>query len=185
MAQPAEEGAWTVKERVLDALFSVEESNAPYFRKLTLRYGDTDTQLTVLTYPAYPRRPAGQAEVIKYTVEGVEPGHLVQLVQREIVLRRDVTALAIAAKLKVHVSRFPLDEQSVERSLKELSAIRLSPILQTSVAVDDYSRYQLWFDTGQESVHYRLTGPFSTRPQDQLVEWMVSFRAKLPGLLRK
>lgn len=185
LAQSAGEGAWAVKERVLDALFSAEASNAPYFTKLTLRYGDTDTQLTVLTYPAYPRRSAGQAEVIKYTIEGVEPGRLLQLVEKEMARQRDVTAHAVAAKLKVHVSRFPLDEQALEVPMKELSAIRLSPMLQTSVAVDDYSRYQLWFDTGQECVHYELTAPFNTRSQDQLVQWMISFRAKLPGLLKK
>jgi hypothetical protein len=51
------------------------------------------------------------------------------------------------------------------------------------VAVDEYSEYEFWYDTEEESVHYKLTGPFKGDPQDKLVQWMIRFRASVPELV--
>jgi hypothetical protein len=52
------------------------------------------------------------------------------------------------------------------------------------IALDEYSTYEFWYSDGQESVHYRLAGPFNGDPQDKLVRWMIKFRASVPELLK-
>jgi hypothetical protein len=86
--------------------------------------------------------------------------------------------------LNVDVKHSPIKYEALDRFLKELNAIRISPKLASRVAVDEYSEYEFWYDGGQESVHYRLVGPFKGTSQDRLVEWMIRFRSSVPGLLQ-
>jgi hypothetical protein len=51
------------------------------------------------------------------------------------------------------------------------------------IAVDEYSEYEFWYTGGQESVHYKLVGPFKDDPQDKLVQWMIRFRTSVPELM--
>ncbi len=183
-AQPRDDGFKSMKERVLDVLFPVEDRTPPYLTKMTLRYGDTDTQLVVLTYFAYPKRPGGQAEVIRYSIAGMEKGGLSNFVDKSVAQRPGVTASEIAAMLKVNVAHLSVDYDLLMRLTKDLKDIRIAPVLQTRVAVDNYSQYDYWFDTGQEFVHYSITGPSNGSPQDRLVEWMIRFRTRLPDLVK-
>jgi len=85
--------------------------------------------------------------------------------------------MEITAKLKVEVSRSSIAPEALKHAFDELKAIRISPILADRVSVDEYSEYEYWYDNWQESVHYAITGPFKGDPQDQLVQWMIRFRA--------
>jgi hypothetical protein len=174
----------SLKDRVLDVLFPMKAPTSPFLTKLTMRFGDTDTQLVVLTYPVYPAHPGGRAEVIKYSITGTGNGNLSAFIARMVAQKPDLTAPEIADKLKVSVARFPIDYDALERSMKDLKALRISPVLSSRVAVDEYSEYDYWFDNGQEFLHYSITGPFKNAAQDQLVEWMIRFRASLPDLAR-
>lgn len=171
-----------LKDRVLELLFPVEVDATQYLTRAVLRYGDTDTQLVVLVYPAYPRRSGGQAEVLRYSVAGMREGGLSAFIEKEITRTPNVTARQLAERLKVVVTRLSVDPALVKRSMEALAAIRISPALQTRTAVDNYSRYDLWFDTGQECVHYSITTPSNGSPQDQIAEWMNGFRKGLVGL---
>ncbi len=174
----------SMKDRVLDVLFPMEAPTSPFLTRLIMRFGDTDTQLVVLTYPVYPAHPGGRAEVIRYSITGTGNGNLSEFIARMVAQRPDVTAPEIAEKLKVNVTHFAINYDALERSMKELEALRISPVLNTRVAVDQYSEYDYWFDSGQEFVHYCITGPYKDTAQDQLVEWMIRFRASLPELER-
>ncbi len=174
----------SMKDRVLDALFAKEVSTSPFLTKLTMRFGDTDTQLVVITYPIYPTHPGGRAEAIKYSVAGTGNGVLSEFIESIVKQKPDVTAREIADKLQINVTRFLIDYDALEKSMKDLKALRISPVLNTRVAVDEYSEYDFWFDSGQEFVHYSITGPSKDAPQDQLVEWMIKFRTSLPDLAR-
>lgn len=174
----------SMKERVLDALFAVEDRTPPYLTKTTLRYGDTDTQVAVLTYFAYPKRPSGQAEVIRYSIAGMSKGGLSDFIDKTVARKPSVTAREIADMLKVDVAHFSVDYDMLMRLMKDLKAIQIAPVLQTRVATDNYSVYDFWFDTGQEFVHYSITGPSHGSPQDRLVEWMIRFRTRLPDLVK-
>jgi len=173
-----------IKARVLDLLFPLEVTPDLYLTKLALRFGDSDTQLVILIYPAYPVHPGGRAEVIRYSLAGMGKGQLSQLISRMVRENPDVRDREIAAKLKVDVSRSPVEYEALNRFLNELKAVRIPPILTSRVAVDEYSEYEYWYDGGQESIHYTITGPFEGDPQDELVQWMIRFRANLPGLLK-
>jgi hypothetical protein len=111
-------------------------------------------------------------------------GQLSQLISKTVAQNPHVTDREIAAKVKVAVSRSPIGYEECDHFLNELKAIRISPILASRVAVDEYSEYEFWYDGGQESVHYVLTGPFKEDPQDKLVQWMIEFRAGVPDLLK-
>ena len=172
-----------MKDRVLDLLFRSDAVTSPFLSKMTLRYGDSDSQLVVLTYPVYPVHPGGQAEVISYTVTGMGSDNLTQFISKMAAQNPSVTDQEIAAKLKVEVKRSPISYEALERFLEELKAMRISPMLENRVAVDEYSEYQFWYNNGQESVHYKVAGPFKDAPQDKLVHWMIRFRTGVPELL--
>lgn len=173
-----------IKARVLDLVYPLDVAPRPYLMKLVLRFGDSDTQLVVLIYPVYPVHPGGRAEIIRYSLAGMGDGELSQLISKMVAQNPDVTDREIAAKLKVNVTRSPIEYNALNRALKDLKAVRISPILASRVAVDEYSEYEYWYDGGQESVHYTITGPFKGDPQDQLVQWMIKFRASFPDLMK-
>jgi hypothetical protein len=150
---------------------------------MTLRYGDSDSQLVVLTYPVYPVHAGGQAELISYTITGMGGDNLSQFISEMAAQNPSVTDQEIAAKLKVDVKRSAIGYEVLSRFLDELRAIRISPVLASRVAVDEYSEYEFWYNNGQESVHYKVVGPFKDDPQDKLVQWMIKFRTGLPELM--
>src|SRR5580658_831020 len=172
-----------MRDRVLDLLFRSDTVTSPFLSKTTLRYGDSDSQLVVLTYPVYPVHPGGPAEIISYTITGMGSDNLSQFISKMAAQNPSVTDQEIAAKLKVEVKRSPIRYEGLKRFLDELEAIRISPMLASRVAVDEYSEYQFWYNNGQESVHYTVVGPFKDDPQDKLVQWMIRFRTGVPELM--
>ena len=173
-----------MKGRVLDLLFRSDTITSPFLSKTTLRYGDSDSQLVVLIYPVYPVHPGGPAEIISYAVTGMGSYNLSQFISKMADQNPSVTDQEIAAKLKVEVKHSPVRYEALKRSLDELKVMRISPMLANRVAVDEYSEYQFWYNTGQESVHYVVTSPFGKDPQDQLGRWMKKFKDNLPNLLK-
>jgi hypothetical protein len=172
-----------MKDRVLDLLFRSDAVSSPFLSKMTLRYGDSDSQLVVLTYPVYPVHPGGQAELVSYTIAGMGSDNLSQFVSKMAAQNPSVTDQEIAAKLKVEVKRSPISHEVLKRFLDELVAIRISPMSVGRIAVDEYSEYEFWYNGGQESVYYKVVGPFKDDPQDKLVQWMIRFRTGVPELM--
>lgn len=170
-----------MKERVLDFVFRSDAVTSPFLSKMTLRFGDTNTQIVVLTYRSYPVHPGGQAEAISYTITGMGNDSLSQFISKTVAQNPNVTEQEIAAKLKVEVKRSPIRREVLSRFLDDLKAIRISPVLKSRVAMDDVSEYEYWYDTGSESVHYKVVGPFKDDPQDKLVQWMIRFRTGISG----
>ena len=167
-----------MKAQVLNLVFPLNVSAKPFLSKMVLRFGDSDTQITVITYPG------GKSELIRYSLAGMTGEGLSQLISKMVAENPDVKAQEIAAKLKVNVSRTALEQGALGHALDELKAIQISPLLASRVAVDEFSEYEFWYDTWQESVHYIVTSPFQGSAQDRLGKWMVDFRANLPKLLK-
>ena len=65
-----------MKARVLDILFPLDVAPKPYFLKMILRFGDSDTQLIVVVYPG------GKSELIRYSFAGMGEGKLSQLISK-------------------------------------------------------------------------------------------------------
>ena len=171
-----------IRDRVLDILFQSGADTSPFLLKMTLRYGDSDSQLVVLTHPVYPVHPRGRAELISFTITGTGSENLSQFISKMSAQNPKITDQEIATKLRVVVRRYPIDRATLGRFLDELKAVQISPMLAGRTAVDEYSEYEFWYNTGQESVHYKVLGPFKDDPQDKLVQWMIRFRAGLPEL---
>ncbi len=170
-AQPGDRYLDT-KARVLDLVFPLDVTPKPYFRKLVLRYGDTDTQLVVVTYPG------GRSELISYTLAGMQSRDLSHLISEMVANSPDIKDREIVAKVKLSTTRARIDSDALNPILDELKAVHISPILADREALDEYSEYDFWYDSWRDSVHYSLTGPFNRVPQDQLVQWMIKFRAQ-------
>jgi hypothetical protein len=135
-------------------------------------------QLVALIYPG------GACELVRHQVAGIDGKdmngeELLRLVSKAVTENPHVGEREIVAKLKVKNTRLPLECGALDRAIDGLKTLRISPFLETRVAVDAYSQYDYWFNSGQESVHYTITGPFQTGSQDQLVAWMTKFRAGL------
>jgi hypothetical protein len=172
-----------MKGRVLDFLFRSDAVTSPFLSKMTLRYGDSDSQLVVVTYPVYSVHPGGRAEVIRYTITGMGSYNLSQFISKMAAQNPNVTDQEIAAKLKVDVKRSPIRYEALSRFVDDLKAIRISPVLASRVAVDEYYEYEFWYNNGQESVHYKVAGPFKDDPQDKLVQWMIRFQTGVRELM--
>jgi hypothetical protein len=198
-SQPAGR-ARDIKSQVLEVLFRDEGlTNDPFVRKWILRYGDTESQLTVVHYSPYDasgrlKKPPA-AEIIKQSLAGMGKGKLDAMIDDARRRARGADekdtpqwyariAQEIAAKIRVDVRRVPLDIPALDRALDESSllGIRLSPTIKEEVVcVDDCPpeyEYEYSCDTGRESVRYFLTGPAKGRdvvPQDALVRWMLKF----------
>ncbi|MEW6229573.1 MAG: hypothetical protein AB1700_16025 [Bacillota bacterium] len=167
------------KSRVLDKAFQLDTIHDSYVAKVVLRYGDTDTQIVLTIYPAYPFRPDGNVLIAQYSLEGLHSEGLTQHIAKILAANPNATAADIAATLIVKKVQAPIEYDMVHRWLMELKAIRLSPAIESRAVLDAYSEYEFWFYTGQECTHYSLKGPFETDPQDRLVQWMLRFRAAI------
>jgi len=182
--QEVHEHKLNMKTHLLPFLFHLDVAPKSYFLKMVLRFGDSDTHLVVVVYPDTEKYWIRRGEIISYEPEGMEEAPLSQLISKMVAENPNLTAQEIAARLKVKVTRSAVEPEALYRALHELKAVRISPILASRVALDNYSEYEYWYDGGQESVHYTLTGPFKGDPQDKLVQWMIKFRANLPNLLK-
>jgi hypothetical protein len=180
----AQPGDRDMKARVLDLVFPLDVAPKLYLLKVIMRFGDSDTQLVVVVNPDKEKYWVRRCEITSYALEGMGKGQLDQLIFRMIAENPNVKEQEIAAKLQVKISRYSIAPEVLYRELDELKTVRISPVLADRVAVDEYSEFEYWYDGGQESVHYTLTGPFKGDPQDQLVQWMIRFRASLPGLVK-
>ena len=121
--------------------------------------------------------------MIRYTLADMSNSDVSQLIETMVAENPDINENQIAAKLKVNISRSPVDGEALDRALKKLKAVRISPILDDGEAVD-FSEYEFWYDNWQESVHYVLTSPPKHAPEDKLVRWMIEFRATAAELVK-
>ena len=164
---------------VLNLLFPSNVESKPYYVKLILRFHDTDSQLALIVYPG------GACELVSFSLDNMKGTDLFKLVSEMLVKNPGVHDEEIAAKVKVHTTRTAVDYKAVEPALNDLKSIRISPFFQTRVFVDEYSEYEYWFSSGQESVHYRICGSSSkSDAQDQLVHWMIKFRANSANIVK-
>ena len=177
IAQPGDRHL-VMKAQVLDALFTLNVEPKPYFLKMVLRFGDTDSQMTVVVYPGR------KSEMLRFRLAGLNRGDLERLVSKAVADNSQVKPGEIASTLNVDVIRSPIDYAAVNGAIEELKSIRISPVLASRVAVDQFSEYEFWYDTWQESVHYSLVGPFQSARQDELGKWMLRFRAKAEEWLK-
>jgi hypothetical protein len=173
-----------MKGCVLNRLFAPDAATSDYFTRMTMRFGDSDTQLVVLTHSNYPVRPGGSVELVSYSIAGMGNGNLSQLISGVVSRNPNVTDWEIADSLKVKITRSRVKQDVFDRLIKELKAIEISPLSVSRVAVDEYSEYEFWYETGQECLRYTIAGPFGDTPQDKLGKWMIKFRAAVPQLTK-
>jgi hypothetical protein len=173
-----------MKAQVLEILFPLDVTPKPYFEKMVLRFGDSDTQLVEVVYPDKDKYWARKCEITSFRLEGMDKGGLSQFISKMVAENPNVKVQEIAAKLKVNITRSFVPLEALGRALNELKTIRISPVLADRVSVDGYSEYEFWHDNWQESVHYVITSSFENDPQDQLGRWMTKFRDNLPNLLK-
>jgi hypothetical protein len=181
-AQPGDRSL-DMKARVLDAVFPLDISPKPYLLKMILRFGDSDSQVVVAVYPDKEKYWVRRCEITSYTLAGMDNGQLSQLISKMTAQNPNATPQEIAAKLKVDIRHSDVKYETLTRILNQLKAIRISPVLVDRVTVDS-SDYEYWYDNWQEAVHYTIAGQSGITPQDRLAQWMISFRARLPDLMR-
>ena len=165
------------KAVVLDQLFPLDVAPEPYHLKLILRFSESDSQITVVVYPG------GKSEVIVRSLANMKQGELARRIQDLAAANSAVSPSELAATLSVDSQRSLLDGTLLNRSLKRLEAIRISPALPTVSCMDACSQYEFWYDTWQDTVHYALTSP-EKGPRHELVQWMIKFKDTLPTLIR-
>jgi hypothetical protein len=164
---------------VLNLLFPLNVESKPYYVKLILRFSDTDAQLALIVYPG------GASELVSFSLDSMKGSDLFKLVSEMLAKNPSVKDEEIAAKVRVRTTRSALDYKAVEPALNDLKSIRISPFLNTRTAVDEYTKYEYWFYSGQESIHYRICGDCTKGTQDQLARWMTSFRANSLRMVKR
>lgn len=168
------------QDRVLDVLFPLDVESKPYFVKLVLRFHDDASQLALVVYPG------GDSEVVRSTLDGMNASKFFQFISATLTEHPNAQPVEIAAAVKVRTTRSPVGYKTLEPMLNDLKAIKISPFLNTRIGVDEVTWYDFWFDSGEESVHYRIFGgPTLRDPQDNLARWMTRFRATCESLARR
>jgi hypothetical protein len=173
------------KARILDALFPVVVSQRPYFQKLVLRFDDADAQLVIVVYPDKEKYWIRRCEVTTYALNDAAKTQLSESLTKLSPEASDDAVRAIAAGLKVEVNRFAVAPEALDKPFSELRSIRISPLLATRVSVDEFSEYEFWYDNWQDSVHYSIAGTPEKEPQDEMIRWMIKFKANLPDFLKR
>jgi YD repeat-containing protein len=165
-----------LKAQVLDALFPIEVEPRPYLTKMALRFGDENRQIIIVVYPGR------KVEFIQFRIADVPTGEFERLVSKAVAESPGAKAIDIAETFKVQTTRSSIDYDTVLRpALEELATIRLSPRLPGRIGLDQFSEFDFWYDTWQESVHYTLIGPYEGAGEDALLAWMVKLRATIDG----
>lgn len=168
-----------VHQRVLDLLFPTNVESKPYYVKIVLRFHDAPSQIALVVYPGR------ESELIRCSLDNINASDLSQFISKSLAENPQMNEAEIAAKVKVRTTRLPIQYKTVEPMLNDLKAIKISPFLATRVAVDEFTWYDFWFDSGQESVHYKiLDDSFRHDPQDKLARWMTQFRATCQNLMK-
>lgn len=173
------------KARVLDVLFPVEVPQRPYFFKVVLRFDDSDTQAVFVVYPDKEKYWIRRCEVTTYSLDEEVQRELSASLSKLTPEASDTAVRAVASELKVEMNRVTIAPEALDKPLSELKSIRIPPVLSAHVSVDQFSEYEFWYDSWQESVHYSIVGTPGKAPQDELVRWMVKFKAELPDLLKR
>lgn len=167
-----------VDEHVINLLFSTNVESKPYSVKIILRFHDDPSQIALVVYPG------SESELIRSSLDNMNATDLSQFISKSLAENPQVNEAEIAAKVKVHTTRLPVHYKTVEPMLNELKAIRISPFLATRVGVDEVTWYDFWFNSGQESVQYRIFADSTlSDPQDKLARWMTQFRAMCQNLM--
>lgn len=173
-----------MKARVLELAFPVKPSAKPYFVRLVLCYGDTDSQLMVVLVQGkkYWQR---RYDVYRYSLVGVKQGQLSRLITKMEKADPKVTPREIAAKLKVKVVQSTVDRRLMEKALDRLRKIKVPAALPSYVCVDacPQDEFEFTYDTWQDRVRYVMTDPPPKTAEGKLLEWMTQFRKELPGML--
>ena len=167
-----------MESRVLDSLFPLNVAQAkPYKWKIVLRFTDSASQVTLVSYAA------ARIEVLEHQVVGMEEGGIGRFVAK--LLRQDasVSERRIAAQLKVKTTRTSIDREALSPLIDELRRIAPSPVLEDRGGTN-FARYEFWYDTWQEAVHFTVLYPWGSTPLDGLAAWMRKCREEVSPLLR-
>jgi hypothetical protein len=164
---------------VLNLLFPLNVESKPYFAKFILRFHDTDTQLALIVYPG------GTSELVSFSLGNTKRTDLFKLASEMLAQNPSVRDEEIAAKVRVETTRTAVEYKAVEPALNDLKSIRISPFFQTRIFVDEFSEYDYWYDSGQESVHYRIRGDSTGDAPDGLANWMARFRASFASKVER
>ena len=115
----------------------------------------------------------------KSQVVGGADGGVSSFIALQLSENAKATVEEMASKLQVFVARKEIEYSELDGAMKSLKKLRVSPALQTRVGVDNIPKYEFWYDTWQESVHYSLIGPPGKADQDSLSRWMTGFQEHL------
>ncbi len=166
---------------VLDRLLSPDAKTEPFMDRLTLRFGDTCTQLVISTAQDW-RTYSRSAELVRSSPVGGCEG-LSKQVQQMFAQNPKLTDEELASNVQMEVMRAALDPKGYDRVLDRLKAVRVSPYLHSRITCDGPSAtYGYLYETPEESVHYVLNPPFGKTPEDNLARWMDEFRTNIPKL---
>jgi hypothetical protein len=173
-----------MRDRVLDALFPLDVPQRPYLWKVTLRFGDSATQIVAVVYSNRLTNFETRCDLIRFSLDGLGPGELDAYIERMTRANPRIAARDIAGTLRVKRTTTPIEPSTLDSALAELRSLRLSPVLSGRMAVDNYAQYELWYETWQEMNHFQIISPVDDTGSGQLARWMVKFRDDLPTLLK-
>lgn len=164
---------------VMNEVFSTNVTIKPYHLQITARYADEGVQIALVIYPG------GDCEVFRSSIDNLGKRQLRSMIYEAIGKEPSISGREYADSVSVTKSSVSIRYDQIKPLLDRLRAIKISAALSTRAALDDASEFELWYDAGQEAVHYTLYGPFDTAPQDKLVQWMIRFRTEVVSVIEQ
>jgi hypothetical protein len=145
-----------------------------YLARLMLRFSEPDMQIVIIA-------SATEVDISEYKTKGNV--RIAELIRRSTQENASVTAAHIASNIRIKTRHVATTRQQVKTWFEELQNIKGSPKLDGYTCLHGCPQFDLWFDTGQDSVHYSMVYtpviPPQRSTQQLLAEWMLSLRSQI------
>ncbi len=145
-----------------------------YSQRLILRFSKPPTEFVITT------RSSG-VEARQYSVHSLQDAQ--DLVSKAGSGDTLISAKQVAASLKTQERSLRISSQQVREWLSQLRRLQVPALPSDSVCLDGCGKFDLWFDTRQDSVHFSMAyARVTPRPNSQqqaIAEWMLKLKDAL------
>jgi hypothetical protein len=159
------------KARVLDLAFPRTVPSEAYHARLTLRYGNDDSQLVLTIYPG------AKYDLLQYYVAG--SSEVSSAISKILAGNPSLSDEQVLQRLTIKSRHINVSDNQLIESLAELRHLKVAAFPKTRVAVDEFATFDYYLDMGQENIHYTLTSTTGGHEQGALIKWMLSFRSSV------
>jgi hypothetical protein len=145
-----------------------------YAQRLILRFSTPPTEFVIIS------RSNG-VEARQYSIQSLQ--HAQDLMSKAGANGTAITAKQVADSLRTQERPLTVSFQQVQEWLGQLRSLQVPALPSDSICLDGCDKFDLWFDTRQDSVHFSMAyAEVTPRPNSQqqaIAAWMLRLKHEL------